>query len=148
MHAPAKPIRFVGLLIEFGLIVPQGIRQVYERVPGLIEDAGNELPGRFRLLIDRLLQHLRELDRHVVELERDIEQWHRSSEVSRRLETIPGIGPSPQARWWPALAIRRTSRTRASSQRGSGWCRIRTPAAARRSCWGSASAAMFTFEHC
>lgn len=27
------------------------------------------------------------------ELEREIELWHRSSEVSRRLETIPGIGP-------------------------------------------------------
>ena len=81
------------MLIEFGLIVPEGIRYLYERVPELIEDASNELPGRFRLLIDRLLQHLKELDRHVGELEREIEQWHRSSEVSRRLETIPGIGP-------------------------------------------------------
>jgi transposase len=29
----------------------------------------------------------------VHELEREIEQWHRSSEISRRLETTPGIGP-------------------------------------------------------
>ncbi len=89
--AQANQIR--GLLIEFGLIVPQGIRHVYQRVPELIEDASNELPGRFRMLIDRLLQHLKELDRQVHELEREIEQWHRTSEVSRRLETIPGIGP-------------------------------------------------------
>jgi transposase len=40
-----------------------------------------------------LLDHLKELDRQVGELGREIEQWHRSSEVSKRLETIPGIGP-------------------------------------------------------
>ena len=88
--AQANQIR--GLLMEFGLVVPQGIRHVYARVPDLIEDASNELPGRFRLLIQRLLDHLKELDRHVGELEREIEQWHRSSDV-KRLETIPGIGP-------------------------------------------------------
>ena len=90
--AQANQIR--GLLMEFGLVVPQGIRNVYARVPELIENANNELPGRFRLLIQRLTDHLRELDRHVCELEREIEQWHRSSEVSKRLETIPGIGPT------------------------------------------------------
>jgi len=89
--AQANQIR--GLLIEFGLIIPQGIRHIYERVPELLEDAGNELPGRFRLLIDRLLQHLKELDRQVREIECEIEAWHRSSDVSKRLETIPGIGP-------------------------------------------------------
>jgi transposase len=89
--AQANQIR--GLLIEFGLVIPQGIRHIYERVPDIIEDADNLLPGRFRLLIARLLEHLRELDRQVGELEREIELWHRSNEVSRRLETIPGIGP-------------------------------------------------------
>jgi transposase len=89
--AQANQIR--GLLIEFGLIIPQGMRHLYERVPGLIEDASDYLPGRFRLLIERLFQHLKELDRQVQELECEIQQWHRSSEVSRRLETIPGIGP-------------------------------------------------------
>ena len=145
--AQANQIR--GLLIEFGLIVPQGIRHVYERVPELIEDADNELPGRFRLLIDRLLKHLKELDRHVVELEREIEQWHRSSEVSRRLETIPGIGPiTASALVANAGDPSRTSRTHGSSQRGSGWFRIRIPVAARRSCWGSASAGTSTFGLC
>jgi len=41
----------------------------------------------------RLLVHLKELDRQVGELEREIQLWHRDSEVSKRLETIPGIGP-------------------------------------------------------
>jgi transposase len=89
--AQANQIR--GLLMEFGHIVPQGIRHLYVRVPEVIEDASNELPGRFRLLMDRMLQHLKELDRQVQELENEIELWHRNSEVSRRLQTIPGIGP-------------------------------------------------------
>lgn len=89
--AQANQIR--GLLMEFGLIVPQGIRHLPERVPDLIEDASNELPGRFRLLIQRLLDNLKDLDRHVGELEREIEQWHRDSKLSKRLQTIPGIGP-------------------------------------------------------
>ncbi len=46
-----------------------------------------------RQLIERLLEHLQELDRQVDELEAQIKAWHRSSELSRKLEKIPGIGP-------------------------------------------------------
>ena len=72
--------------IEFGLVVPQGIRHVFQRVPDLIGDASNELPGRVRLVIQRLLDHLKVLDGQVCELE--FEQWPRSSELSKRIETI------------------------------------------------------------
>jgi len=47
----------------------------------------------FRQLIDRLTSHLKELDRQVRELEREILAWHRRSDLSRKLEQIPGIGP-------------------------------------------------------
>lgn len=89
--AQANQIR--GLLAEFGQVIPQGIRTIYERVPAIIEDAEMVLPGRFRLLIDRLLEHLKTLDLQVKELEREIQKWHRDSEPSQRLEAIPGIGP-------------------------------------------------------
>jgi len=94
VHArTAQANQMRGLLMEFGIVVPQGIRHLPERVPALIEDASSDLPGRFRLLMHRLLVHLKELDRQVGELEREIQLWHRDSEVSKRLETIPGIGP-------------------------------------------------------
>lgn len=89
--AQANQIR--GLLGEFGLIVPQGIGHIATRVPELIEDGANELPGAFRLLIQRLLDHLKELDRQVEELEEKIHAWHRSSDLSRKLAMVPGIGP-------------------------------------------------------
>jgi transposase len=89
--AQANQIR--GLLGEFGLVIPQGIYNVAKRVPELLEDASNELPVPFRQLIDRLTEHLKELDRQVKEFEQEIIAWHRSSELSRKLEKIPGIGP-------------------------------------------------------
>jgi len=89
--AQANQIR--GLLGEFGLVLPQGIHHIYRKTPELLEDASNELTGSFRLLILRLLDHLKELDKQVQEMEREIVQWHRQHEDSKRLEQIPGIGP-------------------------------------------------------
>jgi len=88
--AQANQIR--GLLSEFGLIIPQGIGHIANRVPELIEDASNELPGSFRLLVQRLLDHLKELDTQVDELESQIVKWHRQSEASGKLASVPGIG--------------------------------------------------------
>jgi transposase len=89
--AQANQIR--GLLGEFGLIVPRGMAQLYERVPVLLEEAREELPGVLRELVQRLLEHMKELDRQVGEMEVQIRVWHRSNECSRKLEAIPGIGP-------------------------------------------------------
>ena len=89
--AQANQIR--GLLGEFGYIMPQGIAHVSQRVPEILENTSDELPAEFRHLVDRLLEHLRELDRQVSELELQIKAWHRSSYLSLKLEKIPGIGP-------------------------------------------------------
>jgi transposase len=89
--AQANQIR--GLLGEFGLVIPQGILNVAKRVPEILEDASNDLPVPFRHLIERLTQHLKELDRQVKEFEKEIIAWHRSNELSLKLEKIPGIGP-------------------------------------------------------
>jgi transposase len=89
--AQANQIR--GLLGEFGLIVPQGIGYIASRVPELIEDAERDLPGSFRVLVQRLLDHLKELGRQVDEIETQIQAWHRASDLSSRLAQVPGIGP-------------------------------------------------------
>lgn len=89
--AQANQIR--GLLSEYGLVVPQGIAYITSRVPELIEDATNELPGIFRQLIDRLLVHFKELDRQASEIELQIKLWHKDNPLSQRLAQIPGVGP-------------------------------------------------------
>ena len=89
--AQANQIR--GLLAEFGLVVPIGISQLFLKVPTMLDEAADTVPGVFRELIYRLLAHMKELTRQVDELEIQIHQWHRTSEVSRKLEQISGIGP-------------------------------------------------------
>lgn len=89
--AQANQIR--GLLAEFGVVVPRGISFVLARVPGVLDDAKNDFPGNFRALILRLLDHFKSLAQQVEEIEEQIRAWHRSSEMSQRLEKIPGIGP-------------------------------------------------------
>ena len=89
--AQANQIR--GLLSEFGIVIPQGIGSIAKRMPDILEDGENSLPGAMRKLLERLNDHLKELDRQAEELELQIKLWHKESEVSRKLEAIPGIGP-------------------------------------------------------
>jgi transposase len=89
--AQANQIR--GLLAEYGIVIPQGIGHIAKRLPEILEDGENDLPGAFRELLDRLGDHLKELDRQVSELEVQIQSWHREHEASKKLAKIPGIGP-------------------------------------------------------
>jgi transposase len=89
--AQANQIR--GLLAEYGLVIPKGYAKLACQVPELLEDVTNELPGSFRLLVQRLLEHLKELDRQVQEVEAQIVLWHRDSDLSRKLAAVPGVGP-------------------------------------------------------
>ena len=89
--AQANQIR--GLMAEFGIAIAQGIGHIAREVPDLIEDASVELPGMFRLLVQRLLDHLKVLDKQVDEIEAQIVAWHRQSADSKKLDQIPGIGP-------------------------------------------------------
>jgi len=89
--AQANQIR--GLLTEFGLVMPVGIRSIGRKLPGFLEDAENGLSTVSRALFARLFEHFRALDRQVEELEREINAWHREDAASQRLQAIPGIGP-------------------------------------------------------
>jgi len=81
-----------GLLSEFGIVM-LGIHSIAKHMPDILEDTENGLPGTMRRLLGRLSNHLKELSRQVEELEFQIKLWHKASELSRKLEAIPGIGP-------------------------------------------------------
>ena len=89
--AQANQIR--GLLAEYGIVISSGIHHLGKRVPEILEDGNNELPMSFRQLLQRLNEQLNLLDKQVVELEAEIQQWHRQDANSRKLQAIPGIGP-------------------------------------------------------
>jgi transposase len=89
--AQANQIR--GLLSEFGIVIPKGIRCLERQMPAILQDEHNGLASTNRELFQRLLDHFRQLDRQVKELEVQIQTWHRENPDSQRLEKIPGIGP-------------------------------------------------------
>ena len=86
--AQANQIR--GLLAEFGIVIPQGIGHIAKRLPEILEDGENALPGMMRELIERLGENLKDMDKQVGKLERQIKLWHRENEPSRKLEAIAG----------------------------------------------------------
>jgi len=90
-NAQANQIR--GLLAEFGIVIPKGIGHIAKHLPEILEDGENGLPGMMRQLFERLGENLKDMDKQVVELERQIKLWHRENEQSRKLEEIAGIGP-------------------------------------------------------
>jgi transposase len=50
------------------------------------------VPALARTSLAPLVEQLMDLDLRIKELEAELLAWHRSSEESRRLETIPGVG--------------------------------------------------------
>jgi transposase len=80
-------------LAEFGIVAPVGRRGV-EQLLEVIADANNtRITDVARACIAALGVQLRALKAQILELDRRITAWHRSSEASRRLDEIPGVGP-------------------------------------------------------
>ncbi|MBE3637202.1 transposase [Mangrovicoccus sp. HB182678] len=58
-----------------------------------LNNAGDEVPGTARAALDAIPGQLCRLGTETDGLERRINAWHRTNEISRRLGTNPGIGP-------------------------------------------------------
>ena len=81
-----------GLLAEYGEVMPKGRAGLTRDIPGALERVSERLPA---MVVDslrdqwaRILRTDEEID---VILQR-LQLWHRTSEASRRLEDIPGVG--------------------------------------------------------
>ena len=81
-----------GVLLEYGISLPVGVKVLSQRLPEILEDAGNDLPMLTRGLIHALKQSHDEFNDKIKQLEVDILSWHKQSDVSQQLETIPGVG--------------------------------------------------------
>jgi transposase len=82
-----------GHFAEFGIIAPQGIRRVGELAALLIEEDTTTLPPLARQALRALLAQLHALDEQIATLEAAVIASHRDNEASRRLASIPGVGP-------------------------------------------------------
>jgi len=80
-------------LAEFGIVAGVG-RKGLERLLTVIEDGEDDrVPPTARECLLALRDQLEMVKGQILDADRRILAWHRSSEVSQRLDDIPGIGP-------------------------------------------------------
>ena len=81
-------------LAEFGIVAPVGRRGVDQLLAVITDASDTRLPEVARACVAALGAQLRVLKAQILEFDRMIRTWHHSSEASRRLDAIPGVGPA------------------------------------------------------
>jgi len=82
-----------GLLIEFGIVMPNGIAACRRCGAEVLEDAENGLPGMMRRLLAQMLEELEQLSAHIAQVEDQIKQQCREDDRIKRLLKVDGLGP-------------------------------------------------------
>ncbi len=80
-------------MAELGVIAPQGLSRVSDLVAALLGEDDVKLPVSARQALGSLASELEALGERVNGVEVAILAWHKNNEASRRLATIPGVGP-------------------------------------------------------
>lgn len=82
-----------GLLLEFGIVIPQGYAALYRQLPAVLEEADNELPHLYRPTLHLLWQRLCALREDIAQLNGEIEALVRQHPACQRLTALEGVGP-------------------------------------------------------
>ena len=81
-------------LAELGIVAPVGRKGVEHLLAIGTDGSDQHVPEVTQACLAALGAQLRMLKAQILEFDRRILAWHRSNETSRRLDTIPGIGPA------------------------------------------------------
>lgn len=82
-----------GHLAELGIISAKGRNGTAELLEIIADRKDDRIPAIARLSLDILARQYAAIAVEIATVEKQIHAWHRSCEESRRLESIPGIGP-------------------------------------------------------
>lgn len=85
--------RIRGLLLEFGLAVPTGVRALRLVLDDLLEDASNEMNGLARLTLRRAKDQWDELDKHLAWCDERLTAHAADNETVQRASALMGLGP-------------------------------------------------------
>ena len=80
-------------MAEFDIVARVGLPQVKELLAVIADPDDERLPSVARTSLEGLARQFGSLHEEIGAAEKRIHAWHRSNETSRRLATIPGIGP-------------------------------------------------------
>lgn len=78
---------------ELGLVSRQGIAGMIQLVAVIECEEDESLPAAARTALLPMVRQMKAIQNEVEGLEKSIHAWHKQSDLSLRLETIPGIGP-------------------------------------------------------
>lgn len=81
-----------GVLREQGIVVPVGAPRVVPAVAALVEDADSEVPDALRHTLWEVCQEIRDLERRIRDVSRQLEALGKQCPAYERLRTIPGVG--------------------------------------------------------
>jgi transposase len=84
-----------GLLMEYGIVLPQHLGQLRRGLPEVLEDESNELTALSRRLVASLyseLAELAELDAKIEQLDAELKAVYVASEPCQRIAAVEGIG--------------------------------------------------------
>ncbi|CAM3618015.1 transposase (fragment) [Xenorhabdus nematophila ATCC 19061] len=82
-----------GQGLEYGIAIPESAHKVEQCLPDHLENAENDLTPLSRELFQELLRELKEQQQRLKVPDKRLDHLNAQEEDSRRLLTLPGIGP-------------------------------------------------------
>jgi transposase len=80
-------------MAEFGIVIAQGTNNVAKLIEIVRDHEDARVPTIARTALDAQIAQYEHLQEQIAEIEAAILAWHKGNPVSRRLATVPGIGP-------------------------------------------------------
>lgn len=82
-----------GLLMEYGITIPEGVAQFRKQIPLILEDAGNELSSQMRTLVRDFYEEYLEVLARKKKYDQVLDDIAEQNEDCKRLLSVPGVGP-------------------------------------------------------
>ncbi len=80
-------------LAELGIVAAQGIARTAALIAVVSDQSDARVPPLARMALQALITQFRDVQARIEGLEAELVAWCRRNDVSRRLATIPGVGP-------------------------------------------------------
>ncbi|GJM04501.1 MAG: IS110 family transposase [marine bacterium B5-7] len=82
-----------GLLMEFGLVIPQGFAALSRCIPEMLEDGENELSDIYRPTLARLYERFCHLQEDILFIDKQMTALIKDNDTCKRLTALEGVGP-------------------------------------------------------
>jgi transposase len=82
-----------GILLEFGVTIPQGFASLLRALPEALEDGDNDLPDLYRPTLHRLYGRMLELRHDIEAMTKEIDNLVKQHPVCSQLTALEGVDP-------------------------------------------------------